>query len=110
MKELSSWRGTPLNLVLSSISDDVLESSVCKALSLSGHEMRPDDFQACHRLKEKDIVMVKFKCRKQKLSILINRKNLRNKSDVLSQLDFSGRLFISENMYHENHQLSKKCR
>ena len=59
---------------------------------------------------KKDSVIVKFKCRKQKHSILINRKNLRNKSDVLTQLNFSGRLFVSESMCHENHQLSYKCR
>ena len=60
--------------------------------------------------KKKDTVIVKFKCRKQKRSIFINRKNLRNKSDVLTQLNFSGRVFISESMCHENHQLSYKCR
>ena len=59
---------------------------------------------------KKDTVLVKFKCRKQKRSNLINRKNLRNKSDVLTQLDFSGRLFVSESMCHENQQLSYKCR
>ena len=72
--------------------------------------MKPDDLKARHRLNKKDTVIVKFKCRKQKRSILINRKNLRNKSDVLTQLNFSGRLFISESMFHENHQLSYKCR
>ena len=89
---------------------DVPENSVCKALSLTGYEVKPDDLQACHRLKKKDTVIVKFKCTKQKRSILINKKNLRNKSDVLTKLNFSGRLFISESMYHENHQLSYKCR
>ena len=53
---------------------------------------------------------IKFKCRKQKHSILINRKNLCSKSDVLTQLNFSGRLFVLEGMCHENHQLSDKCR
>ena len=57
---------------------------------------------------KKDTVIVKFKCREQKCSILISRKNLRNKSDVLTQLNFSGRLFVSESMCHENHQLSYK--
>ena len=55
-------------------------------------------------------MIVKFKCRKQKRSILINRKSLRNKSDDLTELNFSGRFFFSESMYHENHQLSYKCR
>ena len=59
---------------------------------------------------KKDTVIAKFKCRKQKRSILINRKNLRYKLDVLTQLNFSCRLFVSESMCHENHQLSYKCR
>ena len=59
---------------------------------------------------KKGAVRVKFKCRKQKRSILINRKNLRNKSDVLTQLNLSGRFFVSESMCHENQQLSYKCR
>ena len=99
-----------INPVPAAIGDDVLESSVCRALSLTGHEVKPDDLQACHRLKKKDTVIVKFKCRKQRRSILTNRKNLRNKSDGLTRLNFSGRLFVSESMCHENHQLSYKCR
>ena len=59
---------------------------------------------------KKGAVIVKFKCTKQKRSILINRKNLRNKSDVLTQLNLSGRFFVSESMCHENQQLSYKCR
>ena len=73
-----------INPVPASIGEDVLESSICKALSLTGHEVTPDDLQACHHLKKKDIVIVKFKCRKQKRSIIINRKNLHNKSDALT--------------------------
>ena len=84
-----------INPVPASIGDDVLESSVCRTLPLTSHEVEPDDLQACHRLKKKDTVIPKFKCRKQKRSILITRKNLRNKSDVLTQLNFSDRLFIS---------------
>ena len=96
--------------VPASFADDVLENSVCRALSLTGHEVKPDDLQACHRLKKKDTVIVEFKCRKQKHSVLINGKNLRNKSDVLTQLNFSGRLFVSESMCQDSHQLSYKCR
>ena len=75
-----------MNPVPASIGDDILEISVCEALSLTGHEVKPDDLEACHRLKKKDIVIVKSKCWKQKRNILINRKNLRNKSDVLINL------------------------
>ena len=87
-----------INPVPASIDDDVLQSSVSRALSLTVHEVKPNDLQTCHRLKKKDAVIIKFKCRKQKRSILINRKNLRNKSNVLTQLNFSGRLFVSESI------------
>ena len=93
-----------------STGDDVLESSICSTLSLTGHEVQPDDLQACHCLKKKDAAIVKFKYMKQKRSILISRKNLRNKSDVLTQLVFSGRLFVLGRMCHKSHQLSCKCR
>ena len=79
-------------------------------LPLPGHEVKPDDLQAYHRLNKKNTVMVKFKCRKQKRRILINRKNVLNKSDVLTRLNFSGRFFVSESMCHENLQLYYKCR
>ena len=77
-----------INPFPASIGDGFLENSICRALSL----------------------IVKFKCRKQERSILINKNNLGNKSDVLTQLNFYGRLFVSESKCHENHQLSSKCR
>ena len=49
-------------------------------------------------------MIVKLKSRKQKRKILINRKNLRNKSENLSELKFAGQLFISH--APENHQLA----
>ena len=61
-------------------------------LSLTGHEVIPDDLQACHHLKKKEIVIINFKSRKQKRKILINRKNLYNKSENLSQLKFAGKM------------------
>ena len=93
-----------VNPVPPSISDEELELNICKALYLTGHEIKPDNLQACHGLKKKESVIVKFKCR-----VLVNRKNLRNKSEDLRQLKFSGKLFISESMCHENHQLAYKC-
>ena len=60
-------------------------------------------------MKRSDRVIVKFKCRKQKNSVLYKRKNLGNKSQELSNLKFSGRLFVSESMSHENQQLAYKC-
>ena len=49
-----------VNPVLPSINDEKFELNICKALSLTRHEVEPDDLQACHRLKKKDSVIVKF--------------------------------------------------
>ena len=98
-----------INPVPSDIADDVLEQSVCQALSLTGTSVEPDDLQACHRMRKKDRVIIKFKCRKQKHRVLLNRKTLQNKSLDLTQLKFSGKLFVNESMCHENHQLACKC-
>ena len=98
-----------INPVPSDIADDVLEQSVCQALSLTGISAEPDDLQTCHRMRKKDRVIIKFKCRKQKHRVLSNRKTLQNKSLDLTQLKFLGKLFVNESMCHENHQLAYKC-
>ena len=99
-----------LNPVPAEIQDGVLEESVCKALSLTGVNVVPEDLHACHRMKRSDRVILKFKCRKQKQSLIYKRKNLATKSQELTNLKFSGRLFVSESMSHENQQLAYKCR
>ena len=99
-----------LNPVPAEIHEDVLEESICKALSLAGVNVFPGDLQACHRMKRSDRVIVKFKCCKQKQSLIYKRKNLGTKSQELTNLKFSGRLFVSESMSHENQQLAYKCR
>ena len=99
-----------INPVSASINDDVLENSVCRAFAGHCYEVKPDDLQACHRMKKKETVIIKFKFKKRKRSILINRKYLRNKSHVLTQQNFSGRLLVLESTCHENHQLFYKCR
>ena len=51
------------------ITEDALEENVCKALSLTGMNVVPNDLHACHQMKRSDRVIVKLKCRKQKNSI-----------------------------------------
>ena len=65
-----------VNPVPPSINDEELEVNICEALSLTGYEVKPEDLQACHRLKKKKSVIAKFKCRKLKRSVLVNMKNL----------------------------------
>ena len=99
-----------MNPVPSEIHEDVLEDSICKALSLTGVNVVPEDLQACHRMKNSDKVIVKFKCRKQKQSLMYKCKNLGTKSQELTNLKLSGRLFVSKSMSHGNEQLAYKCR
>ena len=108
--EYSRWETFELKPVPAKIYEDLLEESICKALSLTGVNVVPEDLQACHRMKRSDRVIVKFKCRKQKQSLIYKRKNLGTKSQELTNLKFSGRLFVSESMSHENQQLAYKCR
>ena len=49
------------NPVPSDIADDVLEQSVCQALSSTGTSVEPDNLKACHRMRKKDRVIIKFK-------------------------------------------------
>ena len=98
-----------MNPVPAEIHEDVLEDSICKALSLTEVNVVPEDLQACRRMKRLDRVIVKFKCRKQKQPLIYKRKNLGIKSQELTNLKFSGRLFVSESMSHENQQLAYKC-
>ena len=76
-------------------------------LSLTGISVKPDDLQACHRMRKKDWVIMKFKYRKQKHLVPSNRKILQNKSLDLTQLKFWGKLFLNEIMCHK---LAYKCR
>ena len=66
-----------VNPVPPSINDEELKLNISKALSLNGHEVKPNGLQACHRLKKKELVVAK---------LIVNRKNLRNKSEDLHQL------------------------
>ena len=49
-----------LNPVPAEIHEDVLEDGICKALSLTGVNIAPDNLQACHQMKRSDRVIVKF--------------------------------------------------
>ena len=99
-----------VNPVTTSISDEELEHNIYKSLSLIGHELFQINLKHAIVWTKKEAVIVKFKSSTQKRKILIDRKVLRNKSEKIIQLKFTGKLFISESMCHENHQLEYKCR
>ena len=101
---------TELNAVLREIHEDVLEKSICKALSLTWVNVVPENLHDCHCIKRSERVIVKFKCGKQKQSLIYKRKNLGTKSQELTNLKFSGRIFVSESMSNENQEFAYKYR
>ena len=103
------------------ITEDVLDENFCKTLSLTGVNVVPNVLHACHLMKRSHRVIVKFKCRKRKNSIMYKRKNLGDnsqepkdfnnlKSSGKSNLKLSGKRFLSESLSHKNQQLACKCR
>ena len=61
-EEYSRRETIEVNPVPAEIQDDVLEASVCKALSLTGVTIAPEDLHACHRMKRSDRVIIKQMC------------------------------------------------
>ena len=61
-----------INPVPESLEDEILEENVCKALSLTGVNVTPEQLHSCHRLKKRNRVIVKFKYRKQRQNVLFN--------------------------------------
>ena len=101
-----------INPVPEDIQDMQLEESICQALSLTGTPVSTGDLEACHRMRRRDWVIVKFSSRKKKRNeVIFKKKSLNGKSDELKNLGFtSAKIFISESMCHENHQLFYRCR
>ena len=67
-----------------------------------------EKLQDCHRIKKKDRVSIKFECKKQKNRVLFNRKTQKIKYNQLTQLNYHGKLFISESMCNGNRHLVYK--
>ena len=84
---------------------DVLQENVCKALPLTEVNFVCNNLHTCLRMKRWDRVIVKFKCCKQKRSLIYKYKNLGNKSWELMNLKFLGRLFCTKSISYKNKQL-----
>ena len=100
-----------INPVPEDIRDMQLEESICQALSLTDTPVSTGDLEACHRMRQRDWVIVKFSTRKKRNDVIFKKKSLNGKSDELKNLGFtSAKLFSSDSMCHENHQLFYRCR
>ena len=71
-----------INYVPHSIDNVEIEEKVCEALPLTGTKVKLDDLDACHRMKKKDKVIIKFKNRKQRNDVILKRKELSQKGMI----------------------------
>ena len=93
------------------IQDTQLEESIYQALSLTGTSVSTGDLEECHTMRRRDRVIVKFSSRRKRNYVTFKKKSLNGKSDELKNLGFTSvKLFISDSMCHENHQLFYRCR
>ena len=68
---------------LTPVPAEILEESVCKALSLTRVNIVPEDLHACHCMKRSNKVILKLKCRKKKQLLIYKRKDLASKSQEI---------------------------
>ena len=93
-----------------SIDNSVLEETVRGIFGKIGVQVDERDIQACHRLKEKDITIVKFANRIDCLQILKVKKDL--KSLDPTELDFpeSTKIYINESLCPYYRGIWNKCK
>ena len=100
-----------INPVPEDIQETQFEESIQQTLSLTGTPVSAHDLEECHRMRQRDRVIIKFSNRKKRNDVIFKKKSLNWKSDELKNLGFpSAKLFISDLMCHDNHQLFYRCR
>ena len=65
-----------INPIPHSIPTTDLENKICQVLSLTGTTVTSDNLQACHSMKNKEKVIVKFKDRKERNKVVFIWKEL----------------------------------
>ena len=65
--------------------------------------MEDKDLHACHCMKRRGMVILKFKDRKLRYQVMANRKNLMEKKNELKELYFEESLYLRDSICTENH-------
>ena len=100
-----------LNPIPLSISDDTLEEKVCQILSFTDHLVSSSMLHATHRLKRRDHVIVKFKCRKLRNNVCFNKSKLKDKTNEIQEITGTEEsIYIQESLCLENQSLFYKLR
>ena len=82
---------------------------MCKTLSLTGIKVEDKDLHACHHMKRRGTVILKFKDPRRRYQVMANRKKLMEKRNELKGLHFEESLYLSDSMCTEDHNLFYKC-
>ena len=101
-------RQLEVNNVTGSIENEDLTKAVASFLSTTGVKVREEDLDKCHRLKSNTTVIMEFKSRALRDSVLMARKTLKGKKTENNDLGL-GKSFISESLCNEYHRLSYLC-
>ena len=94
-----------INPVPEDIQDTLLEESICQALPLTRTLALPGDREACHKMRRKDRVIVKFSSRKKRNYVFIKKETHNWKIQRSGKLGIYVRKAINDSMCYENHQL-----
>ena len=84
------------------IGDDVLEQSICDALSLTGELVTPSDIESCNKLKDKSQAICEFKSRKKRYGVMSKRRELGFKVNELKELNFYEKLYLQDSFCIQN--------
>lgn len=76
---------------------------------MTGEDVSAEDFDKCHRLKKKSMVIIKFRLHKLRDEVLVNRKNLKNKRNETGDMG-CGKSFIKESSCLQYRGLGYACR
>ena len=71
---IEKWEMIEINLVPEDIQDTQLEESIWQALSFTGTPVTAGDLEACHRMRGRDQVIVKFSSRKKEMTLFLIRR------------------------------------
>ena len=92
------------------IPDEALEAKTCELFSKLDVSISPNDIQACHRLYDKNRIIVKFINRKSAFAILQSREKLKRVNPEDIGLAGSPRFYINESLCSHYRMLHGKLK
>ena len=93
-----------------SVRENVLEQKVCDVFQEIGVDICDRDIQACHRLKDKDRIIVKFTNRKDCLRILRVKRQLKGLYPAVVDLPEGTKIFVNESLCPYYRGIWNKCK